>query len=102
MLGAKAPYDALPYFFSDQYDTGLEYVGLHEPGDRLVVRGSLSDPAFQAFWLDAEDRVTAGMHVNDWDAIEPIKRLIESGRPVRAAALGSSDVPVEPAEVART
>ncbi|HEX4689422.1 MAG TPA: FAD-dependent oxidoreductase [Solirubrobacteraceae bacterium] len=102
MLGAEQPYDALPYFFSDQYDTGLEYVGLHGPGDRVVVRGSLAESAFQAFWLDAEDRVTAGMHVNDWDAIEPIKRLIESGRPMRATALASRDVPVELEEVART
>ena len=101
MLDAGEPYDRLPYFFSDQYDTGMEYTGLHRPGDRLVVRGRLEDQAFQAFWLDDADRVSAGMHVNDWDAIEPIRRLIESGRPVNAAALADTQTAVDVAEVAR-
>ncbi len=87
MLDRGEPYDRLPYFFSDQYDLGMEYAGLHSPTDRLVVRGELSsDGRFQAFWVDGEDRVTAGLHVNDWDAgIEPIKRLIEEGAPLVAA-----------------
>jgi 3-phenylpropionate/trans-cinnamate dioxygenase ferredoxin reductase component len=84
MLGAGEAYDRLPYFFSDQYDVGMEYIGLHGPTDTLVVRGSLSDATFQAFWLDAEQRVTAGMHVNQWDTIEEIERLIRTGEPVSA------------------
>jgi 3-phenylpropionate/trans-cinnamate dioxygenase ferredoxin reductase subunit len=84
MLGAREAYDRLPYFFSDQYDVGMEYVGLHGPTDTLVVRGSLSDAMFRAFWLDPEQRVTAGMHVNQWDTIEEIERLIRTGEPVSA------------------
>jgi 3-phenylpropionate/trans-cinnamate dioxygenase ferredoxin reductase component len=84
MLGAGEAYDRLPYFFSDQYDVGMEYIGLHGPTDTLVVRGSLGDATFQALWLDAEQRVTAGMHVNQWDTIEEIERLIRAGEPVSA------------------
>lgn len=95
MLGRGEPYNRLPYFFSDQFDAGMEYAGLHSPDDRQVVRGSLEDASFQVFWLDSDNRVTAGMHVNDWDAIEPIKRLIESGGSVRPEALADTLVPVE-------
>jgi 3-phenylpropionate/trans-cinnamate dioxygenase ferredoxin reductase subunit len=94
MLDADEPYTRLPYFFSDQYDAGLEYVGLHEAGDRLVLRGSLDGDAFQVFWLDGSNRVSAGMHVNDWDAIEPIRRVVESGEPVDPAALADPGVAV--------
>ena len=81
MLGGTEGYDKLPYFFTDQYDVGMEYIGLHSPDDRLVLRGSLGDSNFQAFWLDADDRVTAGMHVNQWDTIEEIERVIRAGEP---------------------
>jgi 3-phenylpropionate/trans-cinnamate dioxygenase ferredoxin reductase subunit len=77
MLGADARYDKLPYFFSDQYDLGLEYVGLHAPGDELVLRGDLESERFQAFWLAADGTVTAAMHVNDWDAIGGLRELVE-------------------------
>jgi 3-phenylpropionate/trans-cinnamate dioxygenase ferredoxin reductase component len=79
MLGIGEPYAKLPYFFSDQYDLGLEYVGLHGPGDELVIRGSLDEALFQAYWLAADGSVTAGMHVNDWDAIDGIRELVEEG-----------------------
>src|SRR4051794_23510268 len=46
MLGDGEPFDALPYFFSDQYDVGMEYVGLHAPTDRLVLRGRPEDRRF--------------------------------------------------------
>jgi 3-phenylpropionate/trans-cinnamate dioxygenase ferredoxin reductase subunit len=86
MLDRGAPYDALPYFFSDQYDVGMEYVGLHGPQDRVVLRGTPSPEGFQAFWVGADGRIVAGMHVNDWDAIEPIKRLVGDGATAEALA----------------
>jgi 3-phenylpropionate/trans-cinnamate dioxygenase ferredoxin reductase component len=79
MLDRGEPYTRLPYFFSDQYDLGMEYVGLHGPNDRLVVQRPTDELKLQAFWLDRDDRVTAGLHVNDWGAIESIERMIESG-----------------------
>jgi len=84
MLGAGAPYAQLPYFFSDQYDVGLEYVGLHEPADELVIRGSLDDGRFQALWHAADGTVSAGMHVNDWDAIGPLRTLVETAATIGA------------------
>jgi 3-phenylpropionate/trans-cinnamate dioxygenase ferredoxin reductase subunit len=86
MLGGTDPYDALPYFFSDQYDVGMEYVGLHGDGDRLVIRGDLDPAGFRAFWVDAGGHVTAGIHINDWDAIEDIKRLVADAAPEGALA----------------
>jgi 3-phenylpropionate/trans-cinnamate dioxygenase ferredoxin reductase component len=76
MLGGTDPYDDAPYFFSDQYDVGMEYVGLHSPSDRVVISGRPEERVLQAHWLDGDGRVTAGMHVNDWDAIEPIKARV--------------------------
>lgn len=95
MLGRGEPYDRLPYFFSDQYAVGMEYVGLHGPSDRLVVRGDLDGRQLHAFWLDADSHVTAGMHVNEWEATESIKRLVASGAPVDAGRLADADVPLD-------
>lgn len=76
MLGADEDYARLPYFFTDQYDLGMEYVGSLGPHgyDDVVLRGDLAGQ-FTAFWV-RDGRVEAGMHVNDWDAIDPIRRLV--------------------------
>ena len=95
MLGAGEGYDRLPYFFTDQYDVGMEYVGLHSSDDTLVLRGSLDDAAFHAFWLDADRRVTAGMHINQWDTIEAVERLIRAGAPVDPERLADSAAPLD-------
>jgi len=78
MLGGDVAYDRLPYFFSDQYDVGMEYIGLHSPTDTVEVRGSLDDEDFRVLWHDGDGRVTAGMHVNQWDTIEEIEGLIRA------------------------
>ncbi|GAA4907408.1 3-phenylpropionate/trans-cinnamate dioxygenase ferredoxin reductase subunit [Actinomycetospora succinea] len=77
MLGDETAYDHLPYFFTDQYDLGMEYTGYVAPGeyDEVVVRGELSSREFVAFWL-AGGRVLAGMNVNIWDVTDPIARLV--------------------------
>ena len=76
MLGGDEAYARLPYFFTDQYDLGMEYVGNVGPDgyDEVVIRGDTGGQ-FTAFWLK-EDHVLAGMHVNDWDAIDPIRALV--------------------------
>jgi 3-phenylpropionate/trans-cinnamate dioxygenase ferredoxin reductase subunit len=86
MLDRTEPYAELPYFFSDQYDVGMEYVGNHGPGDRVVFQGEPRREGFRVLWAGADGRVTAGMHVNDWDAIEPIKRLVDEAVPIDEAA----------------
>lgn len=77
MLGSDDPYTRQPYFYTDQYDLGLEYVGHVGPAgyDEVIVRGDLDGPILTAFWI-VNNRVVAGMHINDWDAIEPIKRIV--------------------------
>ena len=86
LLGKGTEHDALPYFFTDQYDLGLEYVGNPGPEgfDRVVVRGTTgaSDESsdggrLTAWWLRGP-KVVAGMHVNDWDAIDQVRRVVGS------------------------
>ncbi|GAB6987217.1 NAD(P)/FAD-dependent oxidoreductase [Nocardioides pyridinolyticus] len=81
MLGDDPPYQRMPYFFTDQYDLGMEYVGYVGPdgADELLIRGDLDQSVLTAFWV-RDDRVVAGLHINDWDAIEPIRRIV--GGPV--------------------
>ncbi|MFB6890531.1 NAD(P)/FAD-dependent oxidoreductase [Kitasatospora sp. NPDC056327] len=95
MLGEDAVYDRVPYFFSDQYDLGLEYVGWVEPGgyDRVVFRGDPAGREFIAFWL-REGRVLAGMNVNVWDVTDPVRALVRSGRAVDVKALADPEVPL--------
>jgi 3-phenylpropionate/trans-cinnamate dioxygenase ferredoxin reductase subunit len=87
-VGAREVYDRLPYFFSDQYDLGLEYVGHHTPDDALVVRGELHSRAFVAFW-QRDGAVTAALAVNVWDVIDDAKRFIQSRAPLRDFAATS-------------
>ncbi len=96
LVGGEAVYDRLPYFYSDQYDLGLEYLGHAAPGeyDRVVVRGDLAGRELIAFWLSG-DRVLAGMNVNVWDVTEPIRGLITSRRPVDVRRLTDPGVPLE-------
>ena len=94
MLGAGAPYDKLPYFFSDQYDVGMEYAGYATSWDRVVVRGDLAGREFIAFWL-AGDRVLAGMNVNVWDVTDTIQRLIRERVAIDDRRLADPDVPLD-------
>jgi 3-phenylpropionate/trans-cinnamate dioxygenase ferredoxin reductase subunit len=94
MLGGAAPYDRIPYFYSDQYDLGMEYTGLASASDELVVRGSLADRQFVAFWL-ADGRVVAGMNANVWDVAKPIERLIRSRATVDPGALADPSVRID-------
>ncbi|MEV6610381.1 FAD-dependent oxidoreductase [Kutzneria sp. NPDC051319] len=96
MLGQDVVYDQLPYFFTDQYDIGMEFAGWFAPGgyDRVVTRGDVEGQAFYAFWL-AGDQVVAGMHVNQWDdGIGPVQELIRSRRAVDADRLADTATPI--------
>jgi 3-phenylpropionate/trans-cinnamate dioxygenase ferredoxin reductase subunit len=94
MTGATEPDDRLPYFFSDQYDVGMEYTGLARAWDRILFRGDPATREFIAFWM-LEDRVVAGMNVNVWDVTEPIERLIRSRAAVDEQRLADPGVPLE-------
>jgi 3-phenylpropionate/trans-cinnamate dioxygenase ferredoxin reductase component len=94
MLGGTEAYDRLPYFFSDQYDLGMEYSGFARAWDRVVFRGDPEGREFIAFWL-AGNRVVAGMNVNVWDVTDPIRRLIQARVAVDDGRLGDTDIPLE-------
>ncbi|WP_040794987.1 NAD(P)/FAD-dependent oxidoreductase [Nocardia higoensis] len=96
MLGREASYDRLPYFFTDQYDLGMEYTGFVARGarTRLVVRGDAAGREFVAFWLDPANRVLAGMNVNVWDVTDRIKELITAGEPVDPHLLADTSRPL--------
>ncbi|MEO6413088.1 MAG: FAD-dependent oxidoreductase [Pedococcus sp.] len=94
MLDQEGPEAELPYFFTDQYDLGMEYHGLGGPDDEVVVRGDLAAREFVAFWL-RDGRVTAGMNVNVWDVGDQIKALIRSSSAVDTGKLADPGVPLE-------
>ena len=95
MLGQPVSYDRIPYFFSDQYDAGMEYSGFAPEWDEVVFRG---DPeageGFVAFWL-RDGCVLAGMNVNVWDVNEHVQELIRSRRPVDPRALADPGTPLD-------
>jgi 3-phenylpropionate/trans-cinnamate dioxygenase ferredoxin reductase component len=80
--GSAPEYTELPYFFTDQYDLGMEYVGHAPEYQRVVFRGDVAGREFIAFWLDGANRVLAGMNVNVWDVLDDVKALIRSAEPV--------------------
>jgi 3-phenylpropionate/trans-cinnamate dioxygenase ferredoxin reductase subunit len=95
MLTGAASYRELPYFYTDQYDLGMEYTGYVEPGeyDQVVFRGNTEAREFVAFWL-RDNRVLAGMNVNVWDVVDPINALIRSGGKVDPAHLADPSHPL--------
>jgi 3-phenylpropionate/trans-cinnamate dioxygenase ferredoxin reductase subunit len=95
MLGQPVSYDPVPYFYSDQYDLGMECAGLPSPGsyDQILYRGDRATLEFIAFWLSG-GAVIAGMNVNVWDVNDDIQSLIRSARPVDPARLTNPDIPL--------
>jgi 3-phenylpropionate/trans-cinnamate dioxygenase ferredoxin reductase component len=83
MIGTGEPYDKIPYFFSDQYDVGMEYAGHATEWDEVVFRGDVDAREFIAFWLK-DGYVLAGMNVNVWDVTDDIQALIRSRKQVSA------------------
>jgi 3-phenylpropionate/trans-cinnamate dioxygenase ferredoxin reductase component len=94
MLGRSDRFDRVPYFFSDQYEVGMEYAGYARTLDRVVFRGDPASREFIAFWL-VDDRVVAGMNVGVWDVTDPIQNLIRARVTVDDRRLADTDVPLE-------
>jgi 3-phenylpropionate/trans-cinnamate dioxygenase ferredoxin reductase subunit len=91
MLGKEASYEEIPYFFSDQYDSGMEYSGYATEWDEIVFRGDVEQREFVAFWLK-DERVIAGMNMNVWDVHDSIRELIRSRAAVEPERLRDPDV----------
>jgi len=91
MLGKSVAYRKVPYFFSDQYDLGLEYSGFAPHWDEIVYRGDKEGRQVIVFWLD-QGKVVAGMNVNVWDVADDIATLVEAQRPVDRKRLADPSV----------
>jgi 3-phenylpropionate/trans-cinnamate dioxygenase ferredoxin reductase subunit len=96
MLGQDVAYDLVPYFYTDQYDLGMEYAGYVEPGgyDQVVFRGDVPGREFIVFWLGG-GRVLAGMNVNIWDINETIQAIVRGGRVLDQGQLADASIPLE-------
>ena len=94
MLGQEVAYDRVPYFFSDQYDVGMEYAGFARTWDRVVFRGDPATRELVVFWLSG-DRIVAGMNVNVWDVTDTIQRLIRERVAVDDRRLADPGVALE-------
>ena len=94
MLGEEVAYERLPYFYSDQYELGMEYTGLAAHPEEVVLRGDRDARELLAFWTQ-DGRVVAGMSLNVWDVMEPIQALIHSQAPVDAGMLADPHMPLE-------
>ena len=93
MLGHATPYQRGPYFYSDQYDLGMEYSGLAHATDQVVFRGDPASREFIAFWLH-DDAAAAAMNANVWDVTGALQALIRSGARVDPARLTDPTVPL--------
>jgi 3-phenylpropionate/trans-cinnamate dioxygenase ferredoxin reductase component len=93
MMGTPTSYDHVPYFFSDQYDSGMEYSGHVGPDgyDEVVFRGDVASGEFIAFWM-GDGRVLAGMNVNTWGVTDAIEALVRSRARVDPIELADPEV----------
>jgi 3-phenylpropionate/trans-cinnamate dioxygenase ferredoxin reductase subunit len=94
MLGHAEAYARIPYFYSDQYDLGMEYAGYAPRWDRIVFRGEPASRAFVAFWL-LDGRVVAGMNANVWQVNDAIAALVASQATVAVERLIDPTVPID-------
>ena len=97
MAGRGSPYERVPYFYTDQFDLGMEYSGHSEGYDRVVYRGDVDKREFLAFWTK-QGRVLAGMNVNVWDVVDPIQHLVRAawkGKAVDLDRLADPSVPLD-------
>ena len=102
VLGAEQDYDPVPYFWSEQFGRMVQYVGHHEPEDRLIWRGDPAAARWAACWVSwtaGTDRLVAVLAVGRPRDMLQGRRLMEAGQAVDTARLADPDVPVRDAAV---
>jgi len=91
MLGQQKAYDRLPYFYSDQFDLGMEYVGTGTDWDEVVLRGNPAGREFIAFWLK-DGYAVAAMNANIWDVNNDLRSILLAGRRLAADDLRNPSI----------
>jgi 3-phenylpropionate/trans-cinnamate dioxygenase ferredoxin reductase subunit len=93
VLGAGEIYDRVPYFYSDQFDLGMEVRGRTLGSDRAVIRGDVTRREFLAFWL-SDGRVVAAMNANIWDVTDDLAAMVAGGSRIEPERLADDAVPI--------
>jgi 3-phenylpropionate/trans-cinnamate dioxygenase ferredoxin reductase component len=95
LAGAGDRYDRIPYFYSDQFDLSLSYLGHVREWDELVLRGdrNVKEPKFVAWYL-RQGTPRAALIVNDWDAEDAVREVIRRDEPVDRDRLADPAVPL--------
>lgn len=93
LLGADEHYDRVPYFYSDQYDLGMEYVGHAPRWEEVVLRGDREANEFIAFWIH-DRHVVAAMNVNVWDVVDDLTSIVAAQRPIDPDLLADTRSPL--------
>ena len=93
VLGAREIYDRVPYFYSDQFDLGMEVRGRTLGSDRAVIRGDVARREFLAFWL-SDGRVVAAMNANVWDVGDTLAGMVADGVRIAPERLADPGVPI--------
>ena len=96
LLGEEAEYDAVPYFWSEQFGRMVQYAGHHPAADRMVRRGDPADKGWGVCWL-AGDRLEAVLTVRRPRDLVQARRLIAAGARVDPEAVADPDVPLRDA-----
>jgi 3-phenylpropionate/trans-cinnamate dioxygenase ferredoxin reductase component len=93
LVREDATWDHIPFFFSDQYDLGMEYRGMGSTDDQVVLRGDPASRELLAFWL-RDGRVVAAANVNVWDYGDDLEKLVREQPKVDPNALADPDTPI--------
>ena len=91
IAGQEQPFAEVPWFWSDQYDLNLQYVGAGLAWDETVVRGGFGEPPFSVLFL-SDGRLVGALGVGDGRTIGQARRLLESRTAVTSDQLADTSV----------
>jgi len=87
---ASTSFSSVPYFWSDQYDRKIQFIGAARPHDEMVIiDGSLADRTLTALYR-RDDRVVACLAVNQPRALIKYRKLLAAGASWDAALSGTA------------
>lgn len=100
MLGRGEAYERVPYFYSDQFELGMEDYGLPGDAGEVVIRQIEDGERFVSLWI-ADGRVLAGLHGNDWDSADLIRQMVTEKMPIDVGRFKDPSVPLSTLLAAR-